>query len=78
MPATYDPGADEATLRLATPFDRTAIETMMRASIRDLFPVFYDVRQTSSTMTRPVTDPRPLGQPAGDTAPSISEPIPAD
>jgi GNAT superfamily N-acetyltransferase len=41
---------DEATLRLATPYDRSAIETLMRASIRDIFPSFYDYRQTSSAI----------------------------
>jgi N-acetylglutamate synthase-like GNAT family acetyltransferase len=31
-----------------------------------------------ASMTRPVTDPMPLGPPAGDPPSPISEPIPAD
>ena len=36
--------------RLATAADARAIRELMRASVRDLFPAFYDVRQTASAV----------------------------
>jgi GNAT superfamily N-acetyltransferase len=36
--------------RLATVDDATAIEALMKASIADLFPAFYDARQTASSV----------------------------
>ncbi len=43
--------SDTATeLRLATPRDATAIDALMKASIADLFPAFYDERQTASSV----------------------------
>ena len=36
--------------RLATVDDAAAIETLMKASIADLFPAFYDARQTASSV----------------------------
>ena len=44
------PGASEPVLRVATPQDATAIGALMEASIRDLFPAFYDARQTASAV----------------------------
>jgi len=38
------------TLRLATTADRDAIDALMKASTRDLFPAFYDERQTASSI----------------------------
>ncbi len=37
-----------ARLRLARPSDADAIEELMKASVRELFPRFYDERQTAS------------------------------
>lgn len=34
---------------MATPADVPAIEALMRASIRDIFPAFYDAEQTASS-----------------------------
>ena len=39
----------EPTLRLATPADASEIDALMKASIRALFPAFYDARQTASS-----------------------------
>ena len=36
--------------RLATAADAPAIRELMRASVRDLFPAFYDARQTASAV----------------------------
>ncbi|MDQ6674444.1 MAG: GNAT family N-acetyltransferase [Chloroflexota bacterium] len=41
---------DAPPLRLATLADAEAIETLMQASIADLFPAFYDARQTQSSI----------------------------
>jgi GNAT superfamily N-acetyltransferase len=41
---------DEGTLRLARPDDADAIQALMRASIRDIFPSFYDELQTASAV----------------------------
>lgn len=38
------------SLRLATIADEAAIEALMKASTRDLFPNFYDARQTESSV----------------------------
>ena len=38
------------TQRLATAADAPAIRELMRASVRDLFPAFYDARQTASAV----------------------------
>ena len=40
--------APTAPQRLAVSADADAIQALMRASIRDLFPAFYDARQTAS------------------------------
>lgn len=40
----------EPRLRLATLQDRAAIDALMKASTRDLFPAFYDSQQTASSM----------------------------
>jgi GNAT superfamily N-acetyltransferase len=40
----------EPRLRLATGDDRDAIDALMKASIRDLFPAYYDERQTASSV----------------------------
>jgi GNAT superfamily N-acetyltransferase len=40
----------EGFLRLAVSADADAIETLMRASIREIFPAFYDERQTASAV----------------------------
>jgi GNAT superfamily N-acetyltransferase len=37
-------------IRLATPEDAGAIEELMRASIRAIFPAFYDARQVASSV----------------------------
>jgi len=37
-------------LRLARPSDADAISELMKASVRDLFPRFYDERQTASAV----------------------------
>lgn len=41
---------DGVVLRVATPTDRDAIETLMRASIAAIFPRFYDASQTASAV----------------------------
>src|SRR6266540_5633636 len=41
---------DRPELRLATLDDETAIDALMKASIRDIFPNFYDARQTESSV----------------------------
>lgn len=38
------------TLRLAHRSDEAAIDALMKASIRDLFPAFYDAQQTASSI----------------------------
>jgi GNAT superfamily N-acetyltransferase len=40
----------ESRLRVAVPEDTLAIDTLMKASTRDLFPAFYDERQTASSV----------------------------
>jgi GNAT superfamily N-acetyltransferase len=40
----------EPGLRLATAEDRDAIDALMKASTRDIFPAFYDGRQTASSI----------------------------
>jgi GNAT superfamily N-acetyltransferase len=50
MPGAYDRAMVEAVLRLATPADADAIEGLMRDSIREIFPAFYDERQTASAV----------------------------
>lgn len=41
---------DDPTVRLATLEDASAIETLMKACIADIFPAFYDARQTASSV----------------------------
>jgi GNAT superfamily N-acetyltransferase len=41
---------DEPALRVATPDDAIAIETLMKASAAALFPQFYDARQSVSAV----------------------------
>lgn len=41
----------ERTLRRARADDYVAIDTLMKTSIRDIFPRFYDERQTASSVT---------------------------
>ncbi len=41
---------DRPELRLATLDDETAIDALMKASIRDIFPNFYEARQTESSV----------------------------
>jgi GNAT superfamily N-acetyltransferase len=41
---------DEPALRVATPADAAAIETLMKASAAALFPQFYDGRQSASAV----------------------------
>jgi GNAT superfamily N-acetyltransferase len=38
------------TLRFARPADAADLDTLMKASIRDLFPAWYDERQTASSV----------------------------
>jgi GNAT superfamily N-acetyltransferase len=38
-------------LRPAAPDDILTLETLMRAAVRDIFPAFYDARQTASSAT---------------------------
>jgi GNAT superfamily N-acetyltransferase len=48
------PHAAEGTsgsIRLATLDDADEIDALMKASIRDIFPSFYDAQQTASSMT---------------------------
>jgi hypothetical protein len=40
----------QPTLRHATPEDAADIDALMKASIRDLFPAYYDARQTASSI----------------------------
>ncbi len=40
----------EPLLRLASPVDAAAIDALMKASIREIFPAFYDERQTASSV----------------------------
>ena len=40
-----------AELRVATSADAEAIDALMKASIRDIFPSVYDARQTASAVT---------------------------
>ncbi len=40
----------EPALRLATADDRDAIDALMKASTRDIFPAFYDQQQTESSV----------------------------
>src|SRR5439155_18873352 len=47
---TTGPARVEPRLRLATAADREAISALMKASTRDLFPAFYDHRQTASSV----------------------------
>jgi GNAT superfamily N-acetyltransferase len=42
--------ATAGVLRLATPGDAGAIDALMKASIRDIFPSFYDAHQTASSI----------------------------
>jgi GNAT superfamily N-acetyltransferase len=42
--------ADEVVLRLATLADVPEIDALMKVSTRDLFPAFYDKRQTASSV----------------------------
>ena len=41
---------ETASPRLATVDDATAIDALMKASIADLFPAFYDARRTASSV----------------------------
>jgi GNAT superfamily N-acetyltransferase len=43
-------GAEAPVLRLAVARDEAPIEAVMKASIADLFPAFYDARQTASSV----------------------------
>jgi GNAT superfamily N-acetyltransferase len=51
MPPPADP-SDRAipAIRLATAADAAAIDALMKAATRDLFPGFYDERQTASSV----------------------------
>ena len=40
----------DPVLRIATPEDAAAIDVLMKASTRDLFPAFYDEGQTASSV----------------------------
>jgi len=42
--------ADAPTLRLARLEEESAIDALMKASTRDLFPMYYDERQTASSV----------------------------
>ena len=42
----------EATLRLALARDAPALSELMRASVLELFPRYYDARQTASSNAR--------------------------
>ena len=42
--------ADKASIRLAIPADAPAIDGLMKASIRDIFPAYYDAAQTASSI----------------------------
>ena len=50
---------DEAMLRVATPDDASAVETLMRESVAGLFPLYYDERQSASAV-RYVADVDPM------------------
>ena len=41
---------DEPLLRVATPDDETAVDTLMKESAAALFPLFYDERQSASAV----------------------------
>ena len=41
---------DHPVLRVATPADAPAIDALMKASTRAIFPAFYDARQTESAV----------------------------
>jgi GNAT superfamily N-acetyltransferase len=41
----------ERALRLARAHDTEAIDELMKSSIRDIFPAFYDTQQTASSVT---------------------------
>jgi GNAT superfamily N-acetyltransferase len=41
---------EDPELRIATPGDAAALDALMKASTRDLFPAFYDVQQTASSV----------------------------
>jgi GNAT superfamily N-acetyltransferase len=45
-----DDAAETGSIRLAMPADVEAIDALMKQSIRDIFPRFYDVRQTASSI----------------------------
>jgi GNAT superfamily N-acetyltransferase len=45
-----DVDAPEPLLRLAVPAEAPEIDALMKASTRDLFPAFYDRRQTASSV----------------------------
>jgi GNAT superfamily N-acetyltransferase len=47
MTASPERGAE---LRVASPEDAPAIDALMKSSIRELFPAFYDARQTASSI----------------------------
>lgn len=47
---TSPPERSVPVLRLATPDDADAIETVMKSSTRELFPSVYDARQTASSI----------------------------
>ena len=47
---TEHPPTGMTSPRLATVDDAAAIEALMKASIADLFPAFYDARQTASSV----------------------------
>lgn len=42
--------APVGSMRLATPDDAEAIDKLMKESIHDIFPLFYDERQTASSI----------------------------
>ena len=44
------PRPNAPALRIATPADAEALDALMKASTRDLFPRFYDARQTASSV----------------------------
>ena len=45
------PSRAEPLLRIATSADADAIDALMKAAIRSIFPAFYDARQTASSET---------------------------
>ena len=52
--------APVGSIRLATPEDAQAIDELMKASIRDIFPQFYDERQTASSIVHVASVDRTL------------------